>query len=45
MNWRWLFDNTEYLQLKQVIVPIMVVCTLKVEFNFYDIRHWNERGG
>ena len=23
----------------------LVICTLKVEFNFYDIRHWNDAAG
>jgi hypothetical protein len=24
---------------------IVVICNLKVEFNFYDIRHWNDEAG
>lgn len=23
----------------------VVICNLKVEFNFYDIRHWNDAAG
>jgi hypothetical protein len=22
-----------------------VICNLKVEFNYYDVRHWNEAAG
>ena len=45
IHWLELSLSTSYRTDHGGFYFIMVICNLKVEFNFYDIRNWNDAAG
>lgn len=42
IHWLIVSIETSYRADHGGFHSIVVICNLKVEFNYYDIRHWNE---
>ena len=45
IHWLILSIETTYRSDHGGFYFTVVICNLKVEFNHYDIRHWNEAAG